>query len=136
MLKRRYVPAAASGHFGQSGSTPLAIEEKAMRPFHVIVATIVALGFVCETAWAGYPYGGYGNNYSPNYGYQVNNYYAGGYAPQYGYGQSCYNGYESFPAAAARIRAEHSRARYFTHPLSLQNGPPVPYGYYGWNAGY
>jgi hypothetical protein len=33
---------------------------------------------------------------------------------------------DSFANDAYRIMAEHSRDRYYTHPLSLLNGPPVP----------
>jgi hypothetical protein len=101
----------------------------------IFLAAIVALGMACETARAEYPYG-YGSNYAPNYGYQVNNYNGGWYAQPYGYVQPYQHGFESFSEAAWRIRAEHSRARYFTHPLSLQNGPPVSDNSYGWGWGY
>ena len=93
-----------------------------------LVLTVVAaaiLGF-CGTARADGPYwNSNGSNYAPNYGYQVNNYYGGWRQPYYG-------GYETYDQAVQRIEAAHSRYRYFTHPLSLQNGPPVPTDYYGW----
>ncbi len=106
-----------------------------MRRFIVTAGAVVALAVFCGTVRAGDPYGdGWGYDQSPNYGYQVNNNYFGGgpYVPSYGYTQPYHRGFESFSEAAWRIRAEHSRYRYFTHPLSLQNGPPVPDNYYGW----
>ena len=68
-----------------------------------------------------------GSNYTPNYGYQVNNY------NNYNYGGFRRPYYESFDEAAQRIRAAHSRYRYFTHPLSLENAPPTQADYYGWD---
>jgi hypothetical protein len=72
----------------------------------------------------------YAPGYAPNYGYQVNNYY-GGWTPGY------YNGSANdFSLGAQRIKAAHSRYRYFTHPMSLQNSPPTQADYFGWDWGY
>jgi hypothetical protein len=96
-----------------------------MRRLVLIVAAAAMLSLACGTVRADNPYGdGYGPNYAPNYGYQVNNYYGGGYRPYYA---------ETYEEAAQRIRAAHSRYRYFTHPLSLQNAPPTQADYYGWD---
>ncbi len=97
-----------------------------MRRLVLTVAAAAILGLACGTVRADNPYSfDYGPNYAPNYGYQVNNYsyYGGWYRPNYA---------ESFDEAAQRIRAAHSRYRYFTHPLSLQNAPPTQADYYGW----
>jgi hypothetical protein len=54
----------------------------------------------------------------PNRNNEINVYYPG----------SVVNNFhvDSFTEASYRIRAEHSPNRYYTHPLSLLNGPPVP----------
>ena len=89
--------------------------------FTVVAAAI--FGLACGTLRADDPYyGGYVPNYVPNYGYQVNSYYDGWHRPYY----------ESYDEAVQRIRAAHSRYRYYTHPLSLQNSPPTQADYYGW----
>ena len=94
----------------------------------LVLTTVAAaiLGLACGTARADNPYGNdFGPNYSPNYGYQVNNYYGGWRQPYYA-------GYESHDEAVRRIMAAHSRYRYYTHPLSLQNASPTQADYYGW----
>lgn len=102
-----------------------------MRRIVVTVIAAAVIGSVCGTARAEYPYDGYGSNYAPNYGYQVNNYYGGWSPPSYYLGSA-----ETFDQAAARIRAAHSRYRYFTHPLSQHNSPPTQADYFGWGWGY
>jgi len=97
-----------------------------MRHLFLAVATAATLGLACGTVRADNWYrDGYGSNYPPNYGYQVNNY-------NYNYGNWPQPYYESFDEAARRIRAAHSRYRYFTHPLALDNSPPTQADYYGW----
>jgi len=89
-----------------------------------VVAAVLGLG--CGTVGADTYGDNYGPNYAPNYGYQANNSYYGGWRQPY------YAGPESYAEAARRIKAAHSRYRYFTHPLSLQNAPPTQADYYGW----
>jgi len=82
------------------------------------------LGFVSPSV-AGNPYRRPSTEiYAPNYGLEVNNYYGsiGPYAPQY----------DPHTLAVERIKAAHSRARYYTHPLSQMNQPPAQVDYYGW----
>ncbi len=94
-----------------------------MRRLVLSVVAAMVLG-LCGSARADYPYGNVpGPYYAPNYGYQVNNYYNPSWPRSY---------YESYDQAVQRIEAAHSRYRYFTHPLSLQNSPPVQADYYGW----
>jgi hypothetical protein len=108
-----------------------------MRRALVVLVGVIALSSVAgrtgSAAWGGQGY----------YGYSYQSWYGGGpavvYAPQpaIGYAPYAARGYygSSFDADAARIRALHSPARYYTHPRSLLNGPPVyePYGYgWGW----
>jgi hypothetical protein len=98
-----------------------------MRRFIVTLVAAAAFALASASAWAWTPRDDYyPRGYAPNYGYQANNYY-GGWAPR-----PYSPGFESFPEAAARIRAAHSRYRYFTHPRSLYNAPPAQADYYGW----
>ena len=92
----------------------------------VTAVSLVSLGLACGTVRADNPYGAYDMNYPPNYGYQINNYYYGGLQPLY------YGNFEPYDQAVRRIEAAHSRYRYFTHPLSLQNSPPTQADYFGW----
>jgi hypothetical protein len=100
-----------------------------MRCFILTLTAAAALGLVCGIARAQNPGQDYGSGYAPNYGYQVNNYY-GGWGPQ-----TYYPGSADYSAGVQRIMAAHSRYRYFTHPLSLQNAPPTQADYYGWGWG-
>ena len=86
---------------------------------------MVAILGLCGSALADNPYGYYWPTAAPNYGYQVNNYYSGPRQPYYG-------NFEPYDQAVQRIEAAHSRYRYFTHPLSLQNSPPTQADYFGW----
>jgi hypothetical protein len=97
-------------------------------PKLVAVAFLVLAAGIAQAADGFRPY--YAPNYAPNYGYQVNNYY-GGFVPAPYYG-----GFETHDQAVARIKAAHSRYRYFTHPLSLNNSPPTQADYFGWDWGY
>lgn len=122
-----------------------------MQRFVLMLAAAAAVGLWAASAQAQYPYRGYNqSNYAPNYGVQVNNFYAGGNyggggmaVPYYG-GRVATGGYYGGPAsgyyrgndphsqAVQRIMAAHSRYRYYTHPLSLQNSPPTQADYFGW----
>lgn len=123
-----------------------------MKRFVLALTAAAAVGLWASSACAQYPYCGYAqSNYAPNYGVQVNNFYAGGnyggggiIVPYYGgraaagyyYGGgpalSYYQGNDPHSQAVRRIMAAHSRYRYHTHPLSLQNSPPTQADYFGW----
>ncbi|MFZ5833698.1 MAG: hypothetical protein ACOY3P_26730 [Planctomycetota bacterium] len=58
-------------------------------------------------------------------GFYVRTYGYGGPGFGYGYGGGGWgHGYNSHEEAVRRIQATHSRSRWFTHPLSLENAPP------------
>jgi hypothetical protein len=102
-------------------------KEKAMRSLVLTLVATAVFGLAPSTVRAGNPYRGYYQpNYSPNYGYQVNNYYPGGIAYPYHYGS------DPHTEAVWRIRAAHSRYRYYTHPRALDNSPPTHADYFGW----
>ena len=123
-----------------------------MKRFVLALAAAAAVGLWATAAHAQYPNRGYyQSNYAPNYGVQVNNFYAGGnyggggmVVPYYGgraaagyYGGGSpalgyYQGNDPHSQAVRRIMATHSRYRYYTHPLSLQNSPPTQADYFGW----
>jgi hypothetical protein len=95
--------------------------------FCLIALATVGLAAGTAFAWDGYGNGGY---YAPGYGYA-----AGGYAR----GRSVNPGSvgnDPHGQAVQRIMAAHSPWRYYTHPMSLMNGPPVPPVYPGWGYGY
>lgn len=110
-----------------------------MRRIVLSLVALATIGLATGTASAGhgYPYGGYyapgyGGYYGPGYGgYQVA-VYVGARPPA----PRCY-GNDPHSLAVWRIVAEHSRDRYYTHPRSLYNGPPVPPVVYpAWGYGY
>lgn len=72
----------------------------------------------------GYGYGTYQDYYVRQYAWPVN--------PQYGYGGRYYGGANSYDEDVRRIQAAHSRARYYSHPMSLMNQPPQYAPRYGW----
>jgi hypothetical protein len=111
-----------------------------MRRVVLILAALAVVSLAASTAFAGgrhpgYPGGRGPYNYPGGFGY-----YApyGYYAPSgFGYYSGAWNyGYDpdplSFAAAARRIQAKYSPYRSSTHPRSLYQGPPYPYGYWGW----
>jgi hypothetical protein len=97
-----------------------------MRRLVLTLATAAIVSLACGIVRADWYGDYYTPAYTPNYGYQVNNSYYGGWQQP-----SC-SSPESYAEAARRIKAAHSRYRYFTHPLSLQNSPPTQADYYGW----
>ena len=92
-----------------------------MRRVLLTLAVLAALAAVAQTASAAkYRRGFVGTPATTGY------YYGRYSAPQSRYQPSPHD------EAVRRIRASHSRYRYFTHPRSLYNSPPHPYDYWGW----
>ncbi|MGA2064067.1 MAG: hypothetical protein ABSG86_03815 [Thermoguttaceae bacterium] len=91
----------------------------------ILTLTVAAIfGLACRTVQAD---DGYRPYYVPGYGAPYPCY---GWAPQPNYA-----GPQAYEDSVRRIMAAHSRYRYFTHPLSLQNAPPTQADYYGWGWG-
>jgi hypothetical protein len=97
-----------------------------MRRFLFGLAAVTAMALTAGAAQAGDWHGG---RYDPQQ-------YRGGYGPYY-YAPPAY-GYalDDDPPSVARIKAAHSRYRYYTHPRSLYNSPPAQADYFGWQPGW
>ncbi len=99
-----------------------------MRRLFLTLATATGLALGAGAVQAEPP--GYGEAvYAPNFGYQINNFYG---RPGVG---PCYRVFESHDEAVRRIKAAHSRYRYYTHPRSMYNSPPTQADYFGWDWG-
>lgn len=96
-------------------------KETIMRRVLLKLAAVAVVALATQTASAAGGYRGYGG-YPATSGY----YYGGYWSPPIRYSPSPHD------EAVRRIRASHSRYRYFTHPRSLYNSPPSPYDYWGW----
>jgi hypothetical protein len=92
-----------------------------MRRFLFGLAAVAAMALTAGGAQAGDWYGGH---------YYAQPYH-GGYGPYY-YAPPAYGYAMGDDPSVARIKAAHSRYRYYTHPRSLYNSPPGPADYFGW----
>ena len=92
-----------------------------MKRFLLSLAAVAAIGLTAGAVRAG---GWYEGRYYP----QPNQ---GGYGPYY-YAPPAYGYAYGDDPSVARIKAAHSRYRYYTHPRSLQNSPPGQADYFGW----
>ena len=108
-----------------------------MRYLLTALAALVLLALVAQDVRAAGPRNDVqiiNNNYVSNYNVGPNAYRDGyDYGHRnYGYRQYRPNSGNSFDAAAARIRATHSRFRQYYHPRSNYNSPPHYYDWQGW----